>query len=274
LKLECGELGRRFGAKWALQGVSLSVETSRFAVLGPNGSGKTTLLSILVGLRRPTTGWLRVNGFEPYRDRARASRELCFTFEKPRLSLGLRVRDVVDILERAYGNKAKEYVSVLGLENFKSLRLRELSSGQAQILTLLVSLCKGGLLVLDEPFTHLDAYTAGRLIQLVYERGEVVLATHIPEEAESVADYLIVVDNGRVRWCGSLDELYSASVCEVFCERFVQPEKLFGDSLVVSFGRIVLVKGWEPNELLKIPGVIGVRRSGVRRVYAEIRNKR
>jgi len=273
LKLECRDLGRRFGAKWALQGANLSVETGRLAVLGPNGSGKTTLLSIMVGLRRPSRGLLRVNGFEPYRDRARASRELSYVFEKPKLGLGVRVRDLISILEVAYGEGVGGLVDGLGVNGFRDLRLRELSSGQGQILTLLVALCKGGVLILDEPFTHLDAYTAGRLIELVYKRGEVVLATHIPEEAESVADYLVVVDSGRVRWCGSLDELYSAGVYEVYCDRFIQPEKVFGDSIIVSFGRIVLVKGWKPDELLRLPGVVGVRRSGVRRVYAEIRDR-
>jgi len=271
-------LGKRFGRLWALTDVSFDVSGSIVAVLGPNGSGKTTLLTILAGLRYPTRGRILINGVEPYAEREKAVKMISFMFEKPRFNLGVKVRDIVEIVssERGCCDEAEDLAFRLGLNEFYETKLSDLSSGQAQLVGLWASFaCWNGIVILDEPFAHLDSYRVKVLADTIRGRNDVIFTTHTPEEAEVLADHIIILDKGRVVWAGAKDELLSSNTFEVYPigdkERLMDALRQEGCDKVVDMGLSIIVNGCDEEVLMKLlkRGIIsGFKKAGVRGVYA------
>ncbi|ADV64777.1 ABC transporter ATP-binding protein [Desulfurococcus mucosus] len=278
MMLRVEKLSKRFGKTWALSEVSFAYEGARIAVLGPNGSGKTTLLTILAGLRYPTTGRALVNGIEPYVERERAVRAISFMFEKPRFNLGIRIRDIVKILseDRGCGDEAESLARLLGLTEFYDVKLAGLSSGQAQLVGIWASLaCWDGVVIIDEPFAHLDIRRAGVLANLISRRSDIIFTTHTPEEAEALADYIVILNNGRVVWAGTRDQLVARDVFEAYPlgdkQRSLGLLEEEECRVVADLGLTVIVTGCKEEDLAGLVkrGVIsGFRRAGVRYVYA------
>lgn len=204
-------LAKRLGRVAALEDVSFEARRGVVALLGTNGSGKTTLLTIIAGLRKPTRGMLLLDGREPYKERGWAARYVKAVFEKPRLPFSTTVGEVVRLVNELRGCEG----SVLDLADIADRPLWRLSSGQAQLLGLYAALaCHDGVAVLDEPFNHLDKARAAQLARLIEERGGVVFTTHNPVEA-ALAEYIVVLDKGRVVWSGSRREFYSSNIFKV-----------------------------------------------------------
>ncbi|TDC70963.1 ABC transporter ATP-binding protein [Actinomadura sp. GC306] len=188
-------LGKRFGSRAVLDGVDLDIERGEFvALLGRSGSGKSTLLRVLAGLDRGSTGELRVDG------------AVAVAFQEPRLvpwkrvldnvTLGLRVPDPV-----AAAGKALAEVALTGRRDAWPLTL---SGGEAQRVSLARALVRNpDLLLLDEPFSALDALTRINIHRLVLDlwarhRPGVLLVTHDVDEALLLADRVLVLDEGRI----------------------------------------------------------------------------
>ncbi len=274
--IEAEGLVKRFGRITALRGLSFRVEGRVVAVVGPNGCGKTTLLSIIVGVRRPSSGRLLLDGVEPYLRREEVFRRVAFAFEKPRFNVGSRVEDVFSIARdvcRDYG-ELEALADALGLKGLRRRRLYELSSGEAQLIALALALAcdESAIAVLDEPLAHLDVRRQSILARLMSVRGEVVFTTHVFEEAEAVADAVLILSDGRVRWVGSVDDMFREGLYEVLVRRFRLGEladavSASGGEVVADFGTHVVVKGVDEgalNTLLRQGTVIGFRRAGLR----------
>ncbi|MBO9534314.1 MAG: ABC transporter ATP-binding protein [Solirubrobacteraceae bacterium] len=191
------ELRRAFGESVVLDGVDLDLAPGEFiAVLGRSGSGKTTLLRALAGLDHGVEGELR------------SGREPAVVFQDPRLlpwrdaraNVGLGLRGDRAEIEARVSDALRE----VGLADRGEAWPRELSGGQRQRVALARALVREpDLLLLDEPFSALDALTrvsAQRLVQELWTRHRpaVVLVTHDVEEALLLADRLIVIDDGRI----------------------------------------------------------------------------
>ncbi len=274
--IEASSLEKRFGEFIALKEMSFNVKGDIICVLGPNGSGKTTLLSIVAGLRRPSKGSLRVDGIKPYDERDKAFTDFSFMFERPRFPLSIRVRDVVDVLSDC---KFKDLFNELGLKRLSNRKLYELSMGEAQLVGLYVSLCKmARLVILDEPFAHLDVKRASILMDLISaisSKTSVVFTTHSPEEAELLSDSLVVLEDGRLKWSGSVRELFQRGGYEVIVSpkrRNVVEEWLrdAGAKRLYCFGGYCFVYGVEEDMLLNLVKqglIIGFRAMGVRGYY-------
>jgi heme exporter protein A len=186
--IEARKLGRRFGEKRVLRGVDLDVETGGFAVVtGPNGSGKTTLLRICAGLAIPTEGELRVDA-----DRARIG----YLAHEPLVYRELTALENLELYGRLYRvPERRERIGMLlerfGLWDVRRDRVASFSRGMTQRLALCrVLLHDPELLVLDEPYTALDAQGAELLdAQLAELRGErtFLVSTHDPARIEPLA---------------------------------------------------------------------------------------
>lgn len=267
-------LGKRFGRLWALKNISLEIEGNVIAFLGPNGSGKTTLLTILAGLRYPSTGRAYVNGIEPYAEREKAVNMISFMFEKPRFNLSIRVRDIVRIVceERGCSEEGEELAHKLGLDEFYNTALSDLSSGQAQLVGIWVSLaCWDGIAIFDEPFAHLDFNRARALVEVIRSRKGVIFTTHTIEEAEALADHIVVLNRGMVVWSGSKDALLSSNVFELYPiedrERIAAVLTKYGCSKVVDMGLTIIVKECDEEVLMRVlkeGAISGFRKAGVR----------
>ena len=189
------DVRRSFGDEVVLDGVDLDVEPGEFVgLLGRSGSGKTTLLRLLAGLGDQTSGSIRTGS------------RVAVVFQDPRLlpwrsaienvALGLRGEDPA--------GRARRALAEVGLEDRAGAWPRELSGGQRQRVALARALVREpDLLLLDEPFSALDALTrisAQALVNDLWQRHRpaVLLVTHDVEESLLLSDRVLVLDGGRV----------------------------------------------------------------------------
>ncbi len=278
--VEANSLVKRFGAYTALHEMSFRVRGDTIAVLGPNGSGKTTLLSIIAGLRKPSSGSLRVEETEPYRARSKAFSNFSFMFERPKLPLNIRVKDVVEIIGSC--DYTEFFYRELGFGRILDRKLYALSMGEAQLVGLYVSICrKSTVVILDEPFAHLDVRRASLLQDLVWSlrrERSIVFTTHTPEEAEAIGDSIIILEDGFLKWSGRVEELVRRDVYEILVRpvnknKLVEELRRANASIVACFGSYCFVSGVSSSLLggLVDKGVIlGYRAVGVRGYYAGI----
>ncbi len=262
-------LTKYFNKNIALNNVNLDIEARRIIVIGQNGSGKSTLLSIVYGLLRPSGGILRVNGYEPYRERERAAHEMTIAFEKPYFDINIKVQDIYQIISNYYSYDCAElFWDEIGIKKYKDVYISNLSSGQKQMIQLMQALCReSAVKVLDEPFSHLDVININLIGEyIIKSKFDVILTTHIPEEAEWIGDYFIVLDNGRVMWHGRINELNEEGTYEVYL-RYGVPDTL---NVYARLGYVAIVRS-SINELVKllIEGRIrGFKRLGVRKYFS------
>lgn len=271
MNILASDLSMKFDDVLALDSISFSTNSNRLAIIGQNGSGKTTLLSLIAGLLKPTSGHMAVNDFDPYKSRKRAINSVSFMFEKIKFPYRIKVREFIDFLEMDHSGKDKEeLVSAMGIDSLLEKRMYSLSSGEEQILSILNLLCSPtDILLLDEPFTHLDIFRISRIYKEIVDlKQDIIITTHIPEEAESIGEFFIIIDKGKIVWKGSKQDLINSDIFEVYAAG------TFPDSLkiIYRYGSTALVRSplEDLYDLVKEQKIIGFRKSGVRRVYNEI----
>jgi len=210
---ELSGVSKRFGKTVALDGLDLKVHSGElFAVLGPNGAGKSTAISIMLGLRQPDKGTVRLFGESPLRVESR--RQVGVMMQEVSLAAELRVREQI-ALARSYYPDSLSVDEVLEVTHTKSLANRpygKLSAGQKRQAQFAVAVCgRPKLLFLDEPTVGLDVQARttmwAALEKLVEHGASIVLTTHYLEEAEALADRVAVLAQGRVIASGTVDEI-------------------------------------------------------------------
>lgn len=219
-------LTKRYAELVALDRVSLAAPTGAVtALLGPNGAGKTTLVEVCEGYRRPDGGTARVLGCDP-RDRALRPR-VGVMLQSGGVYPGARVAEMVHLMASYAGNPLRvgELLERVGLARVAKTTFRRLSGGEQQRLKLAMAIVgRPELVFLDEPTTGLDPQSRRATWALIEElRGagmSVVMTTHYLDEAERLADRVVVIDHGRVVAAGSPYELTggSRSLEDVFFE--------------------------------------------------------
>ncbi len=206
---------RRYGEVAAVDSVSLDVPAGQLlGLLGPNGAGKTTLLQLLAGLRRPTSGTVELFGGDPRN--ADSRRRLGCTPQETGLPPTLRVHEVVDFVARHFPDPVptSELLEQFGLGGSDRRQTGGLSGGQKRRLTVALAFVgRPELVLLDEPTTGLDVDARHALWAAVrrYHQGggTVVLTSHYLEEVEALAERVVVLDRGRIRIDGPLDDVRS-----------------------------------------------------------------
>ena len=204
---------KRFGSVEALRGIDLTVERGEIvAILGPNGAGKTTAISLLLGLRRPDAGTVRVLGGDPEAVTTRA--RVGAMLQESGVPTMLTVRELVELFSGYYPRPrpAAEVLMAAGLDDLADRRAGALSGGQRQRLYFALSLVGNPELVfLDEPTTGMDVESRRRFWDIVRDlavRGTtVIFATHLLEEADALATRIVVIDHGRVVRSGTPAEI-------------------------------------------------------------------
>jgi len=217
--LEVSRLVKAYHDKRAVDDISLTVERgSVFALLGPNGAGKTTTIEICEGFRRPDSGTVRVLGLDPLADGAQLRPQVGVMLQD---GVGgytaARTLELVELFASyaTHPHDPATLLDVVGLTDSASTPVRRLSGGQQQRLSLALALVAHPELVfLDEPTAGMDPqsrHTTWDLIRKMRADGmSVVLTTHFLDEAEQLADHVVVIDRGRVVASGSPAELTRA----------------------------------------------------------------
>jgi ABC-2 type transport system ATP-binding protein len=213
--IESGRVAKRYYRHWALRECSVALPAGHVvALVGPNGAGKTTLLNLAAGLLRPTSGELTVlGGLRPGSDAARAG--IGFVPQDAALYRHLPAGDMLRLAEKLNVSwdrpVALARLAELGIPLDR--RVGALSGGQQAQLALTIALAKRpALLVLDEPMASLDPlarhdFLAALMAAVAQDGLSVVFSSHVISELESVADYLIVLNQGRVQVAGPVDQL-------------------------------------------------------------------
>ena len=207
------------GGVTAVDGLSFTAEPGEvLALLGPNGAGKTTTVETLEGYKSPTAGSVRVLGLDPVDDHARLTPRIGVMLQKGGVYPGIRPAEALRLFAAFYQSPEDPdgLLDRLGLADVARTPWRRLSGGEQQRLSLALALVgRPEVAFLDEPTSGVDV--AGRqvvreVIGELRQRGVcVLLATHELDEAERVADRVVVVDRGRLLAEGSPAQLMSAT---------------------------------------------------------------
>lgn len=225
-------LTRRFGPKPALDGVSLTVPRgSVFGLVGANGAGKTTLIKHVLGLLRAQTGKVRVFERDPTVDSAEVLGRIGYLAEDNDLPGWMRVGELLRYVQAFYPNWNEAYARQLRkeFELDSDAQVKTLSKGQRARAGLLVALAhRPELLVLDEPSSGLDPIVRRDILEAIIrttaEEGRTVLfSSHLLHEVERVADSVAMIDQGRVVFSATLDDVKDTHRCVKF--RFEGPRR-------------------------------------------------
>ena len=269
--IELRDISKNFGDQQVLRGINLDIYENEFlTLLGPSGCGKTTILRIIAGFEEPSNGQVLFNGenlakLPPYK------REFNTVFQKYALFPFLNVRDNV-----AFGLKLKgldddiisqrvdKMLSMVGLKGYEKRDVTRLSGGQQQRVAIARALInEPKVLLLDEPLGALDAkLRKGMQIELKKIQKEVgitfVFVTHDQEEALSMSDTIVVINDGIIQQVGSPMDIYNEPekrfVAEFIGESNIIEGNMIRDCLV-KFDDIeweCVDKGFKPNEEIEV----------------------
>lgn len=243
------DVRKSYGATLALAGVSFELAAGEtVALLGPNGAGKSTAVGVMLGLRKADGGRAAILGLSP-RDAVSAGR-VGAMLQSAGLPPGVTVTEVVELVRHLYPAPValEALLSLAGLGELRGRKVDGLSGGQAQRVRFALAVAGDPELVfLDEPTVGMDvetrrAFWAG--MGALSDRGcTVVFATHYLEEADAVADRVVVLDKGRVVADGTAGSIKAGVSARVL--RFE-------------------LAGADPGALLGLPGVLDVSLDGRR----------
>lgn len=197
-------VSKSFGGVRALCDVSVAVRPGEVvAMLGPNGAGKTTAISIMLGLRTASTGQARLLGLDPRDPRARS--RCGVMLQESGVPFTLKVRELIDLFRSYYPRPlpTAQVIEQAGLTEKAEARAGELSGGQRQRLYFALAICGDPeVIFLDEPTAALDVESRRGFwtqVRAFVRAGKtIVLTTHYLEEADALADRVVVIDHGRV----------------------------------------------------------------------------
>jgi ABC-2 type transport system ATP-binding protein len=196
---------KRYGKLTAVNDLSLEIEDGEiFGLLGPNGAGKTTTIEMIVGLRRPDAGTIRVAGLDPTHDSSQLNEIIGVQLESAPLYPLLNVREIFYHFGRYYRHRrsVNEMIELMSLQEKETSRFEHLSRGQRQRLALGLALINDPRIIfLDEPTSGLDPQGRKHIWEIIErERASrtVLLTTHYMEEAEAICDRVGIIDHGEL----------------------------------------------------------------------------
>lgn len=214
------QLRKTYGRRTALDHVDLMLKPGVVALLGANGSGKSTLLRILATLLKPDSGEVTFNGWTYGRDERLLRQHIGYLPQDFELPDYLTPRKFLNYLADLRG--AREQVGTLidqmNLSRFVDQPVRKLSGGQLRLIGVAQAFLNSPPLLLLDELTHgLDLIERERVFQLIRHSGKLtIFSTHVAEEAENLANAVIVLRRGRVLFCGEVDELRQMAAGHVY----------------------------------------------------------
>jgi ABC-2 type transport system ATP-binding protein len=215
-------LDRQYRVIRAVDGIDLTIEQGEMVgYIGENGAGKSTTIKMLTGILEPTAGELKVNGFDPHRQREKFVRTIGVVFgQRSQLWWDIAVQESFRLLARVYRLPEAEYkkhlnrmIEVLDIGDLLDQPVRKLSLGQRMRCELAASLIhRPPLLFLDEPTIGLDVLVKENIRQFLKEINReygttIMLTTHDISDIEALCSRVVMLDQGKIIYDGSLNEL-------------------------------------------------------------------
>ena len=222
-------LTKEYGGRKVVDRLELTVPAGElFALLGVNGAGKSTTIKMLSCLTVPTEGDGRLMGRSVRTDSHRAKEILAVSPQETAIASNLTVRENRELMAGIYGRPKERITQVmeqLDLGQWAKQRAKTLSGGWQRRLSIAMALVsQPEVLFLDEPTLGLDVLARRELwgvIRGLKGHTAMVLTTHYLEEAESLADRIGIMNQGRLRAVGTVEELEALAGCEKFEDAFV-----------------------------------------------------
>lgn len=219
--LEVKNLTRRFGEFTAVNGISFSVKKGEiFAFLGPNGAGKSTTIKMLTTLLRPTSGEIRVNGFDPMKEQDEVRKSFGIVFQDPSIDEELTAFENMEFHGVLYNvpktirkKRIEELLGIVDLWDRRDHLVKTFSGGMRRRLEIARGLLHHpSIFFLDEPTIGLDPQTRNQMWQYVEKLNKeenitIFFTTHYMEEAERVAQRIAIIDHGKIIAQGTANEL-------------------------------------------------------------------
>jgi ABC-2 type transport system ATP-binding protein len=213
--VEVHDLHKSYGEVHAVRGISFGVDTGEIvAVLGPNGAGKTTTIEMLEGFRAPTSGTARVLGTDPATGGSAFRARIGIVLQETGIDRYLTVGEVLQMYASYYPSprSVDETIELVGLAGKRDARVKTLSGGQQRRLDVGLGLVGDPeLLFLDEPTTGFDPSARRQAWSVVHRLRDlgktVLLTTHYMEEAQELADRLVIIAAGQLVAEGTPDAI-------------------------------------------------------------------
>lgn len=241
--IELHNVSKSYGTKRAVRDLSLQIGRGElFAFLGPNGAGKTTTIKLMCGLLFPTTGSIRIAGFDIRKDGEQARRLISYVPDQPFLYEKLTGREMLQFIAAMYAmpperarQRMAQMIELFSLEPFVDNLTQHYSHGMRQRTVFACALLhEPQVLIVDEPTVGLDPRSIRLLKDLLRKeaaRGTTVfLSTHSLDIAQELADRIGVIGQGTLIGCGTLDALrkqasLDGSLEDVFLKLTEEPEE-------------------------------------------------
>jgi ABC-2 type transport system ATP-binding protein len=189
--------------------------------LGPNGSGKTTCIRLLLGLIRPTSGQVRVNGMDPIAHHVEALRNVAYSPELPNIQTFLSPKELLNLISHELNfsdnatrnDEIKRVLELVGLHEYADTKVGKLSKGMVQRLSVAQALLgKPETLILDEPMIGLDPAGVAHFREVFRDfaskgNGTVFMSSHIMSEVESLCTSVAIIHKGKILFRGPAKEV-------------------------------------------------------------------
>lgn len=210
--LECENLSKRYGARIALDNISLKLDSGRIiGLLGPNGSGKSTLIKLINDLLSPTAGTLLIDGHTPGLE---TKKIVSYLPERTYLDENLKVSSYISYFADFYEDfDTSRALDMLGRLNIDpSLRIKTLSKGtQEKVQLILVMSRRARLYCLDEPIAGVDPaardYILSTIINNYDENATILISTHLISDVENILDEVVFIKDGHIRLQAQVDDI-------------------------------------------------------------------
>jgi sodium transport system ATP-binding protein len=247
--IQVQELSKSFrdpkrGTRLAVDRVSFDVRAGEvFGLLGPNGAGKTTTLRLIATLLKPTSGTAVLNGFDINREPQKVREQIGFLSGDMGLYGRLTPREILNFFGQLNGmepghraKRIQELLTLFDMQSFADVRTDKLSTGMKQKTAIARTMLHNPpILILDEPTSGLDVPTARTIEAAIVEAKRagkcIVYSTHVMEEAEYLCDRIAVINDGRLKTIGTMDQLRAATgkqrLREIFLELLGLPADHF-----------------------------------------------
>ena len=219
LAVQTLKLSRKFGDLVAVDGIDLEIKKGElFALLGPNGAGKTTTINMLCCLLKPTGGTARIMGYDIIKQPFRVKDTIGVSPQETVISERLNSRENLELIGRTHGiqaaelkTRSQELLATMGLEARAKDQVRKFSGGMKRRLNIMMALVHDPQVVfLDEPTLGLDPQARRAIweyINKLKRNKTILLTTHYMEEADSLADRIGIMDEGKIVALGTGHEL-------------------------------------------------------------------
>lgn len=230
--IEIKNLTKKFKDKIAVNNISLTInEGELFALLGTNGAGKTTTIKMMSTLILPTSGEIKVEGYDIKKDNMKIKEIINVSPQETAIAPNLSVKENLEFMAGVYKIKNKdekinELIEIFKLQEVLKQKAKTLSGGWQRKLSIAISLINNPkILFLDEPTLGLDVIARRELWSVIEKlKGKItiILTTHYMEEAESLSDKVGIMNKGNLIEVGTPKELIEKAGTKNFEEAFVK----------------------------------------------------